>query len=548
MKKLFLLSVLMLLPMLASADKVEIDGIYYYLNEKDGQATMAKNPKKYSGSVIIPESVVYEGENYSVTSIGSFALSGCSDLTSVTIPNSVTSIGSGAFEDCSGLTSIIIPNSVTFIGEAAFQDCSGLSSVTIGNSVKYINNHAFSGCSGLISVHITDIAAWCNIFFDILVSNPLSIAHHLYLNGEEVKDLVLPNSVTSISNYAFWHCSCLTSVTIGNSVTSIGYKAFEGCNGLSSVTIGNSVTSIGNYAFKGCTGLTSLTIPNSVTSIGYDAFEECTGLTSVTIPNSVISIGSDAFKGCSGLTSVTIPNSVTSIGSGAFSGINFKSVISKIEYLFEIGNSTFNQVTYDNAILYIPKGTLKKYQAVKGWKNFLTIEEKVFSDDDENIPGATQCSRPTIHYKNGTLSFSSQTEGASFQYTISDSDIKSDEGNVVKLNVTYNISVYATKTGYNNSDIATATLCWIDVDPKTEGITDNVAQVRAKAVLIQSNGSTLSISGAEDGTSINVYSINGAQVGSAISQNGEATINTILQPSSVAIVKIGDKSVKVVIK
>ena len=244
------LAVLLSLPMLAV--KVEIDGISYDLDADAKQATVVSKSDKYSGEVVIPESVEHEGAAYSVTSIGEKAFNYCSGLTSVTIPNSVTSIGSYAFQRCSGLTSVIIPNSVTSIGlgtfaacsgltsvtipnsvtsigEKAFYYCSGLTSVTIGNSVTSIGERTFEGCSGLTSVHISDIAAWCNIKFDGYNSNPLSYAHHLYLNGEEVNDLVIPNSVTSIGEYAFDGCSGLTSVTIGNGVTRIWYGAFYGC-------------------------------------------------------------------------------------------------------------------------------------------------------------------------------------------------------------------------------------------------------------------------------------------------------------------------------
>ena len=202
---------------------------------------------KFNGVTKIISKLTYKGHTFEVLEIAERAFRGCTALTSITIPNSVTSIGSDAFAYCSGLTSITIP----------------------------IENFAFWGCTGLTSVHITDLAAWCKIDFYDCDSNPLTYAHHLYLNGQEIKDLVIPNSVTSIGEYAFYGCSGLTSVTIPNSVTRIGVEAFSGCSGLTSVTIPNSVTRIGYRAFQYCSGLTSITIPNSVTSISDYAFRYC---------------------------------------------------------------------------------------------------------------------------------------------------------------------------------------------------------------------------------------------------------------------------------
>ena len=287
-----------------------------------------------------------------------------------------------------------------------------------------------------------------------------------------------------------------------------------------------------------------------MTSIGAGTFADCSSLTSVTIPNSVTSIGGGAFEGCSGLTSVTIGSGVTSIGNRAFDGVDIPTIISLIENPFKITGKTsnlrtFTQNTFLNATLYVPKGTIDKYKATDGWKDFLFIEEGAGGGD---TPPTQKCEKPTISYENGKLTFSSATDGAVCQYSITDTDIKAGSGNEVQLGVTYNISVYATKSGYDNSETATATLCWIDQQPKTEGITNGIANIPANAVLIQSEGGSIKVQGVDEGAQVNVYGINGTQAGSAISQSGAATINTNLQPGSIAIVKIGQKSVKVVIK
>jgi hypothetical protein len=310
------------------------------------------------------------------------------------------------------------------------------------------------------------------------------------------------------------------------------------------------VTSIGGDAFSGCSGLTSITIGSGVTRIGDNAFNHCSGLTSVTIPNSVTSIGNSAFQRCSSLTSITIGSGVTSIGRNAFDGVDIPTVISLIENPFTITGKTsdyrtFTQNTFNNATLYVPKGTIEKYKATGGWKDFLFVEEGTGGGD---TPTTQECEKPTISYENGKLTFSCATEGATCQYSITDTDIKAGSGNEVQLGVTYNISVYATKFGYENSETATATLCWIDQQPKTEGITNGIANIPAQAVLIQSEGGSIKVQGVDEGTQVNVYGVNGTQAGSAISQSGAATINTNLKPGSIAIVKIGQKSVKVVIK
>lgn len=310
-----------------------------------------------------------------------------------------------------------------------------------------------------------------------------------------------------------------------------------------------AVTSIGYGAFEGCTDLTSITIPSSVTSIGYHAFSRCTSLTSIDIPSSVTSIGNQAFSGCFALTSITIPSSVTSIGDHAFAHCP------KLEDVFCYAESVPD--TYDDAFegpyiqyptLHVPASAIESYRTTAPWSGFGTI---VALDGEEPVvPEPEQCATPTIYYNSGKLSFKSDTEGATFVSEIKDADVKKFYDSEIALGVTYNISVYATKDGYKDSEVATATLCWIEVEPQKEGITDDevsVSEVKAVPVLIQADGRQIVITGAADDTPISVFSINGMQAGSAISQNGKTTIPVQL-PGNIAIVKIGDRSVKVMVK
>ena len=370
-----------------------------------------------------------------VTTINDFAFLDCKYLESITLGNGLTSIGKGAFKNCSSLTSIDIPSSVTSIDEDAFKGCTSLTHVNVPKSVTSIGEDAFEDCE--VTFNISDLSAWCSIDLD---KSPRGYNNHLYLNGNEIKDLVVPNDVTRIGSYAFALCNYLTSVTIPKSVKTIGSHAFYGCDDLANLIIPSSVTSIEKSAFRNCTSLTSLSIPSSVTSIGSYAFNCCLELTSITvengnkqyaspnncnaiietktnkliagcknsvIPNSVKTIGEAAFNGIS-LNSVDIPNSVKTIESYAFAGSSLSSVTipSSVTIISEYAfggcynlttiscfsnnpptckSNTFVDVDKENCVVFVPKGSAAKYKEKIGWKDFKYIKEIGANAKIENL-------------------------------------------------------------------------------------------------------------------------------------------------------------------
>ena len=346
------------------------------------------------------------------------------------IPESVTSIGGCAFSGCSGLTSVSIPESVTSIGSSAFSGCSGLTSLTIPNSVTSIGGYAFSGCSGLTSVHITDLAAWCNISFG---DNPLSYAHHLFLNGEEVTDLTIPESVTSIGSSAFW-----------------------GCSGLTSLTIPNSVTSIGNYAFGGCSGLTSVKVNwNRPLAGGADSFEK---------------------------------------------------------------------EVKQNATLYVPKGTAMMYMSASGWSEFVNIQEFEDGEDVHYI---------TIRMGDGGVLKQSVEVGNTYTYPVS-----ADEGwEVSTLTFDGKDMTSLLMDGQFSTPVITGN-SELNVVFREKGSSVE-ERPEAPKVKVYASNKAITVAGADDHAAVNVYSTNGILVKSSF---GNVTLPL---NDGVYIVKVGKETFKV---
>lgn len=472
------------LPM--SAYDFQADGIYYGLNGEE--ATVVQGDTPYSGDVVIPSSVSYDGNTYSVTAIGEMAFESCSELTSIALPNTVTTIGYSAFYNCSSLASVsmgnsvtsievhafflcsslasitlpasvtsietdaflscanleeiivaegnnfyssvdgvlydknktvllkcpdkksqvTIPTSVTTIENGAFTGCHGLNSIEIPNSVKRIGSQAFFSCRNLATVSIgnsvttieNEAFSNCTSLEGIVVSeeNPSysSVEGVLYNKDQTVLlkwpdkklNVIIPNSVTAIGNYAFEYCSELTSITLPESVTTIGEWAFSGCSGLTSIDIPHAVKNIGYQAFSYCSNLTSISIGNSVIVIGDYAFENCNSLTLVAMGNSVSAIGNHAFSGCSSLPSITLPASVTRIGANAFWRCNnLQKIYSWPQNPPEITFNTFSIDHYISSTLYIPTGCKSKYEANQHWYNFMNVVEIQSSVDEIDSQG-----------------------------------------------------------------------------------------------------------------------------------------------------------------
>jgi hypothetical protein len=421
--KLTCLLLLMVLPNVVQAQ-------FTYTTNADGSLNITGDTNiPINGVVLIPSTISYR----LVRSIGDWAFY-ATGVTNVVIPASVTSIGDGAFFDCESLTNVTLGSSVTNIGDWAFAFCPSLISVCCrGNAPSLGGDNVFYGNLATV-YYLSGTTGWGPTFDGhpaVLWNPPVPFTYTLNTDGitltitgytgsnvvvtipstisflpvssigelaffeTSVTSVTIPDSVTSIGEFAFNSCSALTNITIPNTVTSIGYATFVGCGSLTSITIPNSVISLGDVAFANCTSLTSVTIGNSVTNIGEEEFLSCNSLTNVTIGNSVTSIGDITFAGCIKLTSIIIPNSVTSIGvvpsiggieGGSFEDTGLTSItipnsVTSIggEQVFS-GCTSLTNATIGNGVTNIGEGTFSDCSSL----NSITIGNSV-----ANIGGGT---------------------------------------------------------------------------------------------------------------------------------------------------------------
>ena len=310
-----LLAMLVLASSGVYAHEVEVDGIFYYLNRDKKTASVTYKGTSYSaysneyaGSVVIPEKITVGIYVYDVTSISNDAFRGCGELTSITIPKSLT----GCYD-------------------------------------------TFTGCEKLKAVHISDLAAWCKI--DFYNGTPLKYAT-LYLNGEVLTSVEIPEEITEIKDYTFCRCSTLTSVKMHKGITSIGFAAFYQ-SGLTALEIPENVTYIGTCAFQDCANLSGeIVIPCKVTRLQGTAFARCEKIVSVKIPESVKYLGSGAFSGCKSLEKIELHDNFEYIGWDCFYGTAwYNSLPDGAVYVGKIFY-TYKGRTLENTHLDIKEGTI----------------------------------------------------------------------------------------------------------------------------------------------------------------------------------------------
>ncbi len=397
--------------------------LYFNYIEKGKVAEVIEKPngQKYEGTVIIPSTVIHEGEEYIVNKIADNAFRGCEDMTSITIPNSVKSIGQFAFSECFSLKSLIIPEGVESIGFEAFSDCSGIVNLTLPQSLKTIDYAAFARLS----------------IETVVIPNGISILNGTFYGCVNLTSVIVPYNVKGL-DAAFYGCKKLTNITLQEGVNTIGHATFLGCSSLKEIIIPNSVKNIAAESFLNCSSLSSLIIPNSVTSIDYDAFKGCSGLTSVTIGKGVKSINNNVFSKCDKLTDVyCMPEQISKNSLGG-------------DGLYTASNA-FDESYPEYIILHVPAASIEAYSSTKPWSQFKAI---VALEDGDN-PEIKKCATPEISYANGKVSLSCETEDVEFISKVIVEDAKDYYDSEFTLSQTYKITVYATKAGYENSDVVT---------------------------------------------------------------------------------------------
>jgi hypothetical protein len=488
----------------------------YRCNRRDVMDTewLRDQDNVYSGDIVIPETV----NGYTVAGIWEFAFDGCQNLRSVTLPSTIKVIGTYAFWNCS-ITEITIPSSVEAIGDYGLSGNSlkkvviedGSKTLKLGYGGSDGNGYPFFGGQALQQLEEAYVgrrveSQWPDLFHGnetlkklTLSDNVLYVPDSYCESCPNLETVVLGNNISNIGNAAFFGCEKLTSINLPKGLISIGNASFEHCGALTKVTLPSTLKTIGIEAFYDA-ALKELTIPASVDEIGEAALVTRNTLKRVVIEDSETTLNmgrnnwgpmfgeggniieeayigrnieSDLFHGNQTLKKITFGDKVTSIYTSYCEGCPLETLILGIS-ISRIGESAFsafweesaklseiysyamtppvcaddnvfNNINKQTCKLYVPIGTVDAYKAAPTWKDFINIESMA----------ETKCAAPTISLENGKLKFTSTTKGAAFHYNVTLSGSKEGTGSEVEVPVKYKVSVYATKSGLEDSDVTT---------------------------------------------------------------------------------------------
>ena len=594
MKKLILTCLLVLAAAAGRAQETAvIDGVKYLL---DGGKASVMQQSGLTGDIVIPETVRHGNTDYTVTTVQDNAFSG-NDITSISLPNTVSVMGDACFESCSRLESVTLPAGLTSLGNSCFYDCRNLASVTLPEGITTLGVNCFYRCTSLTPVTlpegIEELGYQCfygctSLESVVLPGSLRTIGNNCFYDCSALKSVMFGGSIGALPEKCFYGCTSLESIALPEGVKELGENCFYRCSNLASVTLPESITRLADFCFAECTSLSSITLPNSITDMGFRCFFRCSGLESVTLPEGITLLPSNCFESCSSLVSVNLPGSILSLGSDCFISCTSLSSITLPEGLEMISGRCFYRCTsltsiklprslnyiggscfancsyltdvtcqwdtpagvdadtdifeniYTECRLHVPVGSTSAYMSTEPWSAFKYVVEA-----DGEVVDPVRCATPVITYGDNGLVFSCETEGAEYHYSITASDAVKDGFSAdgrIPLGASYVISVYASAAGCVNSDVAKATLCFIDAELNTSGI----SLTGQRGVVVSTSRGSVTISGLADGEQATLYSLGGMALSSCKAVGGSVTLNAG-SAAGVAVVKIGGSSIKVML-
>ena len=521
----------------------------------------------YSGLISIPSEITYGGKTFHVTSIEKYAFYECINLKKVILPENIQSIGMSSFT-YSSIEEIDLPESISEIGEGAFSSCVQIRKIVIPSNIEKLNEYTFYGCEKLKEVTFPkSLKQICNNCFGYTAIERIELPEGLEYLG----------SYNMIHQYGgpFACANNLQVIILPSTLQHIHQWTFAGCESLKTIILKSNNISISDYdletAFSG-TDIDYLIVPNNtlenysnwpiknVIESSYDITDRIGK--EVIWNNQVFTIVYENEKMYTYLsnmiykdaTEILIPSYFTINGEtyytiGISKRINdYSSILSvktDITEPFDVSDDVFNSLTYIIGTLYIPIGSINIYQNHETWKKFSNIKEEYINFDKEiEIPVKQKCETPTISFVDGKLTFSCATEGVEYASEVTCSDVNKYYSNEINLAACYDITVTAMKTGYDNSDVATAKLYWLTSSGSLEGA--GINNVSMRGIAIQSAGGFITISGLDNNEKVSFYGIDGKSLGSATAING--TTSFAAQSGSIVVAKIGKENIKIAVK